>query len=471
MRRWPWWGVGSWGLGVRDGKGKDRPVAAGPPTPNSQLPTPAPKALVALRPAPGGAEGRPGWWRAGGASVSGLLPPDETLDALLEEMRRTVPVLDRAITVLVQLAGEPVFTAATGVQAELEQWARQVRINQTGVGLSRWVAAHLDSLLLYGRAAGEIVPDRARRDVYALTNLDPRTVLFRTTQNPLELSILQRQSGGLALVELPKATTLLSFHAPAPDRPYGTSLYRSLPYVARVCRTIENATAQVWERLGAPPFHINWDPGDSFVDPSGAMADGVLDHLRAGWLQTMQAKGDGVAADFFTAGKVSIEIAGQHGPVVSITEPFRVFCEQLVGATGLPPWLLGLHWSATERMASQQAELLVAQIAALRRAMQPELERIIDLRQRLAGRSGRVTVGWSPVSLHDLTEQARGQAWREQAFTRRLHNAAQMWALGFWSQLQAAQYVDPTLTAVSQPLAAPPRVPDPGPQALGPRGD
>jgi hypothetical protein len=377
-------------------------------------------------------------------------------------------VLDRAITVLVQLAGEPLFTASPGVQAELEQWARQVRVNQTGAGLARWVAAHLDALLLYGRAAGEIVPDRARRDVYALTNLDPRTVLFRTTANPLELAILQRQSGGLSLVELPRATTLLSVHAPAPDRLYGTSLYRSLPYVAKVCRTIENATAQVWERLGAPPFHINWDPGDGLVDPAGARADGVLADLQAAWGRTMQSKADGTAADFFTAGKVTVEIAGQHGPVVSITEPFRVFCEQLVGATGLPAWLLGLHWSATERMAGQQAELLVAQINALRRAMQPELERIIDLRQRLAGKSGRVTVGWSPVSLHDVTEQARGRAWQEQALARRIQNATQMWSLGFWTQLQAARYVDPTLAAVSQPLPSPPAPRGGSPPALGP---
>jgi hypothetical protein len=399
--------------------------------------------------------------------VPGLLPPDETLDGLLEEMRRTIPVLDRAITVLVQLAGEPVFTAAGGVQAELAAWARGVRVNQTGVGLGRWTAAHLDALLLYGRAVGEIVPDGARRDVYALTNLDVRSLVLRTTPNPLELQILQRQAGG-HWAALPPATTLLSVHAPAADRPFGTSLYRSLPYVVKVCRSIENATAQVWERLGSPPFHINWEPPDGMGDSSGGMADGVLDGLRDGWERMLQAKAAGQSGDFFTSGKVTVEIAGQGGHPVTVTEPFRVFCEQLVAVTGLPPWLLGLHWSATERMASQQAELLVAQIHALRRSIQPELERVIDMRQRLAGRSGRVTIGWTPVSLHDLTEQARGEAWREQALTRRIHNAASMWRLGFWSQLQAARHVDPTLAHVHQPREGPESVPGEGPGVLGP---
>jgi hypothetical protein len=462
MRRWAsgthakrgW--IGRWVLGRgHEGEGPDG--AAGAPTPNAQHLTPAAKAAV----------GRPGWWRPEGRGALGVLYPDEALDGLLEEMRRTVPVLDRAITVLVQLAGEPVFTAPPGVQAELEDWERGVRVNQTGVGLSRWIAAHLDSLLLYGRAAGEMVPDRERRELVALTNLDVRSLVLRTTPNPLELQLLQRQAGG-HWAALPPVTTLLSVHAPAPDRPFGTSLYRSLPYVVKVCRAIENATAQVWERLGSPPFHINWDPGDGMGDPSGGMADGVLDNLRDSWDRMLEQKAAGRSGDFFTSGKVTVEIAGQGGHPVAVTEPFRVFCEQLVSVTGLPPWLLGLHWSATERLASQQAELLVAQINALRRSVQPELERIIDMRQRLAGKSGRVTIGWTPVSLHDMTEQARGEAWREQALTRRIHNAASMWRLGFWSQLQAARHVDPTLSRVHQPRDTPAAPPEAGPGALGP---
>ena len=110
-----------------------------------------------------------------------------------------------------------------------------------------------------------------------------------------------------------------------------------------------------------------------------------------------------------------MEVVGPHGAPIAVAEPFRVFCEQLVAATGLPPWLLGLHWSSTERLATQQADLLVAQIEALRRSVQPELERMIDLRQRLAGQSARVTVTWPEVSLRDRTEQARAALWEAQA--------------------------------------------------------
>jgi len=56
------------------------------------------------------------------------------------------------------------------------------------------------------------------------------------------------------------------------------------------------------------------------------------------------------------------------------------------------------------------------------------------LRNAFEGKSGRVKVRWSKVSLHDLTEQARGRAWEQQARGREIANAAAMWQLGFWDQ-------------------------------------
>ena len=38
----------------------------------------------------------------------------------------------------------------------------------------------------------------------------------------------------------------------------------------------------------------------------------------------------------------------------------RQILEQLVAKTGLPPFLLGLNWSTTERMSTQQADILMA---------------------------------------------------------------------------------------------------------------
>src|SRR5689334_3603141 len=228
--------------------------------------------------------GRPGWWSAA-LPQARLLYPDDALNLLLEEMRRTVPILDRAITVLIGLCGQIEFEAARSTRAELESWAHAVRVNQTGRGLQGWLEAHLDAMLLYGKGVAEIVPGHAHRDVYALMNLDPRSIVFQVTPDPLVLLPLQRQHVSAFLAPLNPELLLVSVNGSHTDSPHGFSLYRSLPFVAQAARTVENATAQVWQRLGCPPFHINWDPGPQYSDPQGALAAQGLDVLRDQWAQ------------------------------------------------------------------------------------------------------------------------------------------------------------------------------------------
>jgi hypothetical protein len=79
-----------------------------------------------------------------------------------------------------------------------------------------------------------------------------------------------------------------------------------------------------------------------------------------------------------------------------------------------------------------------------------------------------VKVGWSKITLHDVTEQARGRAWEQQARQRQIANATAMWQLGFWSQQQAFLEIDPDAPAPATPYAAPPAVPKPGGNVVTP---
>lgn len=54
--------------------------------------------------------------------------------------------------------------------------------------------------------------------------------------------------------------------------------------------------------------------------------------------------------------------------------PVRQLLEQIVAKLGLPPFLLGLSWSSTERMSSQQADILTSELEAYRRLLNPMLE-------------------------------------------------------------------------------------------------
>jgi hypothetical protein len=182
----------------------------------------------------------------------------------------------------------------------------------------------------------------------------------------------------------------------------------------------------------------------------------------------MAARRRGEIQDFFSSGKVSVSVIGSEGQLLAIQEPFRAFAEQMVAATGLPAWMLGLHWSSTERLSTQQADMILAHVEALRRAVTPQIERVIDLRQRLAGRSGRFRIAWSTISLRDLTEHARAEAWQQQARQRRIENGRRMWELGYWTQEQAARDADPALVRIARPFEAPPGEAERGPVGLSP---
>ena len=82
--------------------------------------------------------------------------------------------------------------------------------------------------------------------------------------------------------------------------------------------------------------------------------------------------------------------------------------------TGLPPFLLGLSWSSTERMSSQQADMLTSEITAIRRSLTPVVARICRLWLRLHGFDDSVRVEWEDINLQDLVEEARAELYRAQ---------------------------------------------------------
>ena len=92
----------------------------------------------------------------------------------------------------------------------------------------------------------------------------------------------------------------------------------------------------------------------------------------------------------------------------------RQLLEQIVARTGLPPFLLGLSWSSTERMSQQQADLLTSELWSLRRTVQPVLERICQLWLALEGWGGEAEIVWDEISLQDTVEEARAGLYRAQ---------------------------------------------------------
>lgn len=89
--------------------------------------------------------------------------------------------------------------------------------------------------------------------------------------------------------------------------------------------------------------------------------------------------------------------------------------EQLVAKTGLPPFLLGLNWSTTERMSTQQADILTSELWALRRTVEPAIRKICRMFLATEGLDDRFEIEWSEISLQDITQEAQADLYKAQA--------------------------------------------------------
>ena len=119
--------------------------------------------------------------------------------------------------------------------------------------------------------------------------------------------------------------------------------------------------------------------------------------------------------DFVSVGDVSIRVIGADCPVPDSEVPVRQMLEQILAKTGLPPFLLGLSWSSTERMSAQQADLLTSELEAYRAILTPVLRKILRTFLRLSGFSDEVQIEWNDVTLQDEVELARARLYDAQA--------------------------------------------------------
>ena len=66
-------------------------------------------------------------------------------------------------------------------------------------------------------------------------------------------------------------------------------------------------------------------------------------------------------------------------------------------------------------MSTQQADLLTSELWALRRSVQPAVEKICRTFLALEGLDPAVEILWDDISLQDITEEARADLYRAQA--------------------------------------------------------
>ena len=355
--------------------------------------------------------------------LDGYVPLGHGEIAIYRAIREAVPIVDAAIWKIVRLSGGVKVTCRDRkAQEGLDWFLRHVDTGRGQRGIQSFLDCYLDSMLTCGRAVGEIVPDRRRTDIAALLCGNVADIEIKEGGSPREFAIWGRDGEG-ALRELPRQELLLfTPFQPETDSPYGVSMLRSMPFLTEILLKIYQATGMNWERMGNVRFAVVYKPGDTPLDQS--MVQERSRQIAREWSAAMQAGKDGSVRDFVAVGDVEIKVIGADNQVLDSEVPVRQILEQLVARTGIPPFLLGLSWSSTERMSTQQADMMTSEITAIRRALEPVVERICELWLRLHGYDSRVEVDWQDINLQDLVEEARAELYWQQTRSLRMDNDA-----------------------------------------------
>lgn len=338
---------------------------------------------------------------------------------LYRAVREAVPVVDAAIYKLIRMTGGVSATCQDPTaQRQLQTFLRTVPTGRGQQGINAFLDCYLDSLLVCGRAIGEIVPARGGRDIVALLCGRADCIDIREGTQPLEFCICGPDEAG-RMEPLPFQNLLLftPFH-PEAEHPYGVSLMRSLPFLTDILMKIYHTIGVNWERCGNVRFAVTCrDGGNGQAAERSRM-------LASEWSQAMQETKQGSVRDFVAVGDVDIRVIGGDAPILDSEVPVRQILEQVVAKTGIPPFMLGLNWSSTERMSAQQADLLTTEITAIRRALTPTVERICRLWLRMHGFTCGYEVVWDDINLQDEVEEAKAQLYLEQARKLRIENDA-----------------------------------------------
>lgn len=332
---------------------------------------------------------------------------------LYRAVREAVPAVDAAVVKLIRLTGGFTVKMKDGRgEKRLNDFLMSVNTDRGQQGIDSFLYSYLDSMITCGRGVGEIVLN-GDRDIAAVLCGDAGGIEIREKGSPLDFEICSYDNGG-RLVPL-KYQELLLFtpFKPETNNPYGVSLLRSMPFLTEILLKIYNSIGVNWERAGNVRYAVVYKPKSDSMER--AYAKERSEQIAREWSAAMSASRSGSVRDFVAVGDVEVKVIGADNQILDSEVPVRQIMEQLVAATGLPPFMLGFSWSTTERMSSQQADMITSELTAIRRSLTPVVRRICDLWLSLHGFRRDYEIVWDDINLQDAEGDAHAELYRAQA--------------------------------------------------------
>lgn len=332
-------------------------------------------------------------------------PEFEVFDAI----RESVPIVDAAIGKIIRLVGDfKIECDNKAAESELSEFLKAVPSGGCSFGIRPFLWKYLDSLLMYGIAVGEMVCDD--QNVAALYNAPLKGIEITPGNSPFDLKVSVRDGTGKAVsVKHPERLLITAANATV-TRPEGRSILEGLPFVTGVLLKIYDSIGTNFERIGNLRYAVTYKPNDS-VD--GAFSGDRAAEIAKEWSAAMSDKES--VRDFVAVGDVDIKVIGADNQMISSEVPVRQMLEQIVAKLGLPPFLLGLNWSTTERMSQQQADILTTELEYYRGLLEQVINTVCRNWLLGEGYYCDFKVIWDDITLQDKVEIARAELYRAQA--------------------------------------------------------
>lgn len=327
-----------------------------------------------------------------------------------DSLREAIPIVDAAIDKIVRLTGNFKVTCKDrAAQNMLQDFLEEVKVGNSGVGINYFVKLFLDRLLTWGTAVAEIVPysDGKIAALYCANNKD---LTITEGKTPLEVEICTEVNGELKPV--PHADRIIYRTLnPMPGEVVGTSLLRGIPFVSSVLLKIYNSIGTNFERIGNLRYAVTYKPDGNVIE--NTLGNDAISQISEEWSRAMNST-DGVR-DFVAIGDVDIKVIGADNQMIESEKPARQMLEQIIAKLGIPPFMLGLSWSTTERMSQQQADILTSELEAYRTLLNTVIRKVCVWQLRACGYCDNPKIVWEDINLQDGVEIARAELLRAQA--------------------------------------------------------
>lgn len=342
--------------------------------------------------------------------LSGYSSFDPISNELFRSLRESVPVIDAAIYKTVRLIGGfKIQTTDKRFDKVMEDFLKNVPADSGQISLQGFIDMYFDRLLTYGTAVAEMVTDEEGRVIYLYNAPQNSVVLKRNKTDFRKVDVCYSEDFGSEPLEFQDRLVFSTLNAEAGSLT-GTSILRGLPFVSSVLLKIYNAIGENWDRVGNVRFAVTYKPKDDAM--SGAYAKDRAMQIAEEWGSAMKSS---EVRDFIAVGDVDIKVIGADNQILDSEVPVRQMLEQIIAKMAIPPFMLGLSWSTTERMSEQQADALTTELEHYRRVLTPVIEKICKTHLKAYGYTNDIEVVWDDIMLRDALEEANARHINAQA--------------------------------------------------------